>query len=392
MSREPRVERLARRLADTVRATGEPGPGWERAFTAVQRHRYITPTYWVPLEGARGYERIVRSEQPDRWLDTIYTDTAIVTRIDRSRTDGDALHPSSSSSMPLVVARMLRHLDISDDDPVRVLEIGTGTGWNAALLCARLGSRSVVSVEIDPETTARARAALARDGRAPALLTGDGEKGAPDHAPFDRVISTCAVHEVPYPWVGQTAPGGTVVTPWGTAYSNSGLLKLTVRRDGTGHGRFVGTASFMWSLPQRPAPETFEREEGTHSTTGLLPELVRDYGHAQCAVGLMLPPGTSGRIAHGTGDASGEYTLWLFHPETGSWASVDHEPGATRHDVHQYGRYRLWDTAELAHRWWTDQGEPPRNRFGLTVMPHRQAVWLLDRHGNEVPVPGEGAG
>ncbi|WP_141726977.1 methyltransferase domain-containing protein, partial [Streptomyces niveus] len=67
---------------------------------------------------------------------------------------------TSSASMPSVVAAMLRDLDVSDG--MRVLEIGTGTGWNAALLAHRLGSGNVVSVEIDAEVVARARAALGR--------------------------------------------------------------------------------------------------------------------------------------------------------------------------------------------------------------------------------------
>lgn len=93
-----------------------------------------------------------------------------------------------------------------------VLEIGTDTGWNAALLAHQLGGANLTSVEIDPGIAAQARTALADAGYG--AVTGDGTLGHLSRAPYDRVISTACVYRVPYPWIAQTRPGGLIVTPW----------------------------------------------------------------------------------------------------------------------------------------------------------------------------------
>ncbi len=130
---------------------------------------------------------------------------------------------------------------------MRVLEIGTGTGYTAALLAERLGARNVTSIEVDPDLAARARAALERAGyREVTVITGDGARGCSARAPFDRVLSTVAAPRVPYAWVAQTRPGALVVTPWSSAYEATGLLSLTIGPDGTATGGLVNTTiSFM---------------------------------------------------------------------------------------------------------------------------------------------------
>jgi protein-L-isoaspartate O-methyltransferase len=81
-----------------------------------------------------------------------------------------------------------------------LLEIGTGTGYNAALLCHRLGAESVFSVDIGAGLVAAARERLAALGYAPTLVAADGRLGLPGHGPFDRIIATCDDH------LGLTAP------------------------------------------------------------------------------------------------------------------------------------------------------------------------------------------
>ncbi|MFE4538523.1 methyltransferase domain-containing protein [Streptomyces scopuliridis] len=128
--------------------------------------------------------------------------------------------------------------DVSDG--TRVLEVGTGTGWNAGLLAHRLGNGNVVSVEIAPAVAASASAALTRAGLGPRLIEGDGREGWPPGAPYDRVIVTAGVRSFPAAWLEQTRPGGIVLAPWGTHYSNQGaLVRLTVGADGRGAGPFL---------------------------------------------------------------------------------------------------------------------------------------------------------
>ncbi|GAA4053999.1 hypothetical protein [Actinomadura miaoliensis] len=76
---------------------------------------------------------------------------------------------------------------------------------------------------------------------------------------------------------------------------------------------------------------------------------------------------------------SGEVTVWLLDnrgPGTGSWASVEYEPGADEYTVEQAGDRRLWDETEAAYLWWLRVGRPGRERFGMTVTLTGQNIWL----------------
>lgn len=107
------------------------------------------------------------------------------------------------------MTRMLETLDVRDSD--RVLEIGTGAGYNAALLCHRLGDRQVYSVDVEPDLVDAARSRLAALGYHPTLVCADGGLGLPEHAPYDRIIATCSVPRVPWSWVGQTKLDGVIL-------------------------------------------------------------------------------------------------------------------------------------------------------------------------------------
>jgi protein-L-isoaspartate(D-aspartate) O-methyltransferase len=126
---------------------------------------------------------------------------------------------------------------------MRVLEIGTGTGWNAACLAA-LGAE-VVSVEIAPVLAEQARVNLQAAGHGRVrVITGDGECGAAEYAPYDRVLSTAAARVVPYAWVEQCVEGGVIVTPYTGEGYRYGLLGLVVS-GGVASGGIVGGVAFM---------------------------------------------------------------------------------------------------------------------------------------------------
>ncbi|MDS1270544.1 methyltransferase domain-containing protein [Lipingzhangella sp. LS1_29] len=172
----------------------------------------------------------------------------------RDPTTGRGVVPTSSSTAPWLMACMLDALQL--EPGMRVLEIGTGTGYNAALLDVLVGAQGhVTSVEVDPQVAEQAREALARDGRRVDVITGDGAEGYAAGSPYDRVIATAAVHTVPYSWVVQTCPGGLLVVPWApTFHPDSPLAVLTVGEDGTAEGRFGGPAHFMPLHSQRIDP------------------------------------------------------------------------------------------------------------------------------------------
>ena len=114
------------------------------------------------------------------------------------------------TTQPSLVARMVEALSLEGDE--RVLEIGTGYGWQTALL-AEL-AREVFSVERFPEIAETARVALA--GRQNVtVVVGDGSEGLAEHAPFDAILVAAAYPNVPTPLVAQLAEGGRLVQPLG---------------------------------------------------------------------------------------------------------------------------------------------------------------------------------
>ena len=169
-----------------------------------------------------------RATDPERWLSAVRSDRVIVTQFDDGASAWPRIgrRPSSSCSMPSLVAAMLDVLDVQDG--CNVLEIGTG--WNAALLARRLDEDLVTTVEVDPTLAEAARAALGSAGPAPRMITGDGVAGWAPNAPYDRVIVTAAVKlgRVPYAWVRQARPAAVILAPIKTDLCAGPLVRFTV--------------------------------------------------------------------------------------------------------------------------------------------------------------------
>ncbi|TDD79660.1 methyltransferase, FxLD system [Actinomadura rubrisoli] len=145
---------------------------------------------------------------PETLLKDAYAPNKAV--ITKRAADGTAL---SCSSVPTLVATMLDQLNVEPGD--RILEIGAGTGINAAYLAELTGrSGHVTTVDIDPQVTAQARQALDANGYGHIqVITRDGALGAAEHAPFDRIIVTVGAWDIPPAWWDQLRPGGRLVVP-----------------------------------------------------------------------------------------------------------------------------------------------------------------------------------
>jgi protein-L-isoaspartate(D-aspartate) O-methyltransferase len=127
-------------------------------------------------------------------------------------------------SQPYIVAFMTEALDLKPKD--RVLEIGTGSGYQAAILAELVNE--VYTIEIIGNLAKRARQTLEKQGYQNIhVKTGDGYKGWPDKAPFDAIIVTCAPEKIPRPLVRQLKEGGRMIIPVGRAGSIQRLVKLT---------------------------------------------------------------------------------------------------------------------------------------------------------------------
>lgn len=172
-------------LVSQLRASGRVSPAVSAAFLAVPRHLFLPQ-----IEAVAAYK-----------------DMAIVTKSDASGLW------VSSSTQPTMMAIMLEQLGLAAGQ--RVLEIGTGTGYNAALIATIVGDAgSVVTIDIEPDVVEAARASLAAAGFADVrVLCGDGADGVPDLAPYDRIIVTAGAWDLAPRWLAQLGDGGRIVLP-----------------------------------------------------------------------------------------------------------------------------------------------------------------------------------
>lgn len=308
---EPAAEARRALVRDIVADGGLTDPAWRAAFEEVPRHLFV-PYYFAVRAGA--YERLW-CEDPDpvrraRWLRGAYEDGPLATRV----RDG---HLLSSSSQPSLMARMLEELDVRDGHAV--LEIGAGTGYNAALLSHRLGDDLVTTVDLDPEITESARSHLAAAGYHPAVITGDGARGCPERAPFDRIIATCTLPSIPFDWLPQCRPEARILAPLST-----GLIALRVRDDAhgrTAEGHFLRTSAYF--VPLRG--------------------------------GALRPEGHTGGLPRRAVD--NDVFRFLLNLTAGTL------------DPHE------------ALSLWERERRPQRDRFGVTVSGRHQWAWLDDPEG-----------
>jgi protein-L-isoaspartate(D-aspartate) O-methyltransferase len=154
-------------------------------------------------------------------------------------------------SQPYVVALMTELADVGAGDVV--LEVGTGSGYQAAVL-AKL-ARKVFTIEIVEPLGRGAQQVLRRLGYSNVeVRVGDGYAGWPEHAPFDAIVVTAAPDEIPPPLIEQLAPGGKLVIPVGGSPFDQQLTVLEKAADGTIAKREVLPVRFVPLTRQRRAP------------------------------------------------------------------------------------------------------------------------------------------
>jgi len=146
-------------------------------------------------------------------------------------------------SAPHMVAIMLQLADL--EPGMDVLEVGTGSGWNAALI-AELIKGDVYTVERIPELVEFARRNLKRAGiKNVHVILGDGSGGFPPKAPYDRIIVTAGAPEVPKPLIEQLKPGGKLIIPVGSYHLRQDLLEVIKLKDGSVKVKNHGGVAFV---------------------------------------------------------------------------------------------------------------------------------------------------
>ncbi|WP_406403306.1 protein-L-isoaspartate O-methyltransferase family protein [Streptomyces uncialis] len=211
---------------------------------------------------------------------------------------------------------MLAALDLAPGH--RLLDLGTGTGWAAALLSAC--GAEVTTVEADGTVAAETAARPASFGNITAVH-GDGVLGHPGSAAFDAVHAGFAVRRIPAAWLTQSRPRARIVTPCSTLWSHTGLIGLVRQADSSATGLFSRTrVSFMWEAAQRPLwPAPAEHDERVCASP-VDPREVLQSPACLWAVGLHLPGVTFDPVTAG-GDRT--LRLWALDGSTAA-VHVDH--------------------------------------------------------------------
>ena len=258
-------------LVDFLLARGTITTGRvEAALRSVARHPFVAS---VPLEAAYA------------------PDDAVVTKRDAAGA------PLSSASAPGVVAAMLEQLDVQPG--MRILEIGAGTGYNAALLATLTGPAGrVVTLDIDQDVTGEARDALSAAGFGQVeVLTADGAHGHASGGPYDRIIVTAEAWDLPAAWWQQLTTAGRIVVPLEITGTTSRAIAFD-RHDGHLTSRSMASCGFiaLRGSGAQPAPPL------------------------TLAEGVRLLPGESTVLPEALAEA-------LTAPSTSTWSGVSLRPG-----------------------------------------------------------------
>lgn len=357
-------ERMVTELVDSGALIDE---AWRHAFTVVPRHALVPRFY-------RTNDRTVidsaNSDDQAAWLEAVYTNKTLVTQI----TPTDV---TSSGTMPGLIAKMLTASRITTGD--NALQVGTGTGYTAALLCERLSSNQVTTVDIDPDLSNDARTRLDHIGYTPTVITGNGTRGYAPNALYDAILATCALRRIPADWLAQAAPGARIVAPLAT-----GLIALDVTGPDQASGRFLVPGGFFMPLrdtnqqDKATTPSRDIRRDPRSTELGPLQTFYED--HLRFLLTVALPDVTTSQH----GPAWEDLTI---SDRAGSTARLDHtHNGAFL--VTEIGPRALWNEVEHLHQQWHTWGRPHRERYGLTINGESQTIWLDEpRDAPSWPLP-----
>lgn len=348
------AESLRHRLVDQLTERGYlHDPQWQNAFRTVPREAFLGHYMVLSPDGAHRTYDLTDTAQHEAALVAVYSDNPLITQQDKHGT------ATSSSTAPSLMALMLEALQAVPG--MTVMEIGTGTGYNSALLSHVLGDSAVTTIDIDSALVTSARNALHQAGYHPTALVVDGVGGHPERAPYDRLIATCGVQRVPAAWLGQVRAGGLLLLNLGF-----GLLRLTVDGSGAASGPFLDYASFMPIRSDTADTAATARgvlalaqPDGTRHTAQF-PDVLDE--RPLVFLRSVMMAGVQQVIEHRP--QGPEYVL--AHPASGSWARAQAD-GTGTGSVIEGGPRHLWDELLAVADTWLGHGRPEISSYGLTV-------------------------
>ncbi len=361
----------------------------EDAFMSIPRHAFIDYYYAHNPAGTETeqWRRIERpsGEDVERWLEGIYANVPLVTAFD------EAGMPSSSSSSPDIMAFMLEALQLRPG--MRVLEIGTGTGYNAALLAHIVEDPQLIfSVEINSLLAHAAQEKLdAVVGKGTTVHVGNGLGGYSPGASFDRIIATGSYHKVPLPWLDQLKEGGVLVMNLGRDRASSmGLLRLEkIGSTREARGKFLSPAYFLQLREPGQASGRDIRSQFSQNVRRPViakfsisravfdPALLMDMQFA-FLVSCELPYASLTWIPK---QEDMPFTLNLFDTESDTIVLFRTTEEAGVWEVQVRGAIQTWERLLQAFQRWVSLGRPVMTDY----------VFEVDEDGRQViRIPGEG--
>ena len=214
---------------------------------------------------------------PGAPLERVYSGDAVITKQDD---DGSPISCSSEVGIMIAMAQLL---DVAPGQ--RILEIGAGTGYNAAVLAHLVGEHgAITTIDIDAGVAAQAREHLASAGfDGVAVITADGWRGSAGNAPYDRIEVTASVADLSPEWIAQLADGGKIVLPLVLRAGMQAVLGLRKHGRDLVSTRVVPGGFMRLRGPAGPQPQirTFdgwsvELGDGVFDRNGTLPLLLRE--------------------------------------------------------------------------------------------------------------------
>lgn len=364
-------------------------PLLEDAFRNVPRHPFIEQFYRCDIRDRRvEWQRMDQASVRDKeaWLQAIYANNPLVTAFDATG------NPTSSSSSPGAMALMLEALQPRPG--LRILEIGTGTGYNAALLARIVGDPHLVfSVEINAELARRAQEKLDQvAGAGITIYAGNGLNGYEPGAPYDRIIATGSYHKVPFAWLDQLRTGGIIMMNLRRPLGSSAFLKIQkMGSQRAAHGVFLQGSDFMdlqdANYPLFTVP-TLVSEYLSRVVTAQIPFSHNEFDPSllwdhkmNFALQLVFPQMYFFSIQANPMlpclvDVTSD-TMLVFHPAEpdDSWV------------VEVRGEPRIWEKVSQTYQLWMNAGQPDISEYVLEIddMGKQYAAFSRTNEGEVSP-------
>ena len=345
-------------------------PEWRAAVRAVPRH-VLVPRWWRPAGGRWQLVSEESSSGQDRVADPAvspaYRDETLVTRIGSRHADdaapGDQTSgPATDSSLsPGRTVSMLRLLDPAPKH--RVLDIGTGCGYPAALLGRRVGDAQLTSIDSDPERVEIVRERLAEFGLQPRIECADPAAPLPG-GDYDRIVATVAPRPLPAGWLRALRRGGRLVA----RLSGTSVLVVDRARDGVARGAVHCLDRVRHGADRPPrlhhvyASARSQRGEDVRRLRAPAPDLSVDWP-LRSLFELASPD-----VEHRSAVLDDGRTISYLLGADGAWARVEQGLGGAG-TVHQSGPRHLWDDLERVEARWNGGGRFLPHQLGVELRP-----------------------